>query len=588
MSFHRTCQNPLANLKRVCIAAVIAAFPLAGLTSLDMPTALASSNSHQLAPNAHVHVNWLFTKPGDYQADFSITIPYRVAENQVKTVTTEGTLNFQVGSEGTTSSGHYDFGPSLDGENQVSALVNGNDPSEIWFGLTDSAHKELPDSICSSLNLGSNCSGWVIPQSQESGIPWVGFNTQDAEILKIMAGPATFTLTNLSGPGDMYVWQDGNFGTTEGLWFSAGGDGSGAADIEENQESDPEETDEAEAAAAPNTAKTKTPKKKSPSTQPENKKAKAPKQSATETDNSRQENTPSSESNQNQAPVTTDIAPTPQNQQLPQTSAEPCYPIPSSQKFSLPLQTHVHPNWVFTQPGNYQVGIRQSAKINGQLQSADTILNFTVGGSGSANEGHFDLGVKVENSQLVATLKDDRTAGGTWVDPQSLTFGLGSGAQAKLPAGLEFLAPAGTPVWMIGSTQTSGVPWLGANTQHPSLLAATSEPVTWEMTSFRGPTPQARLAVFTSGNFGKVVGQKWFTAPASTTNVGRTASGKYCRLGTENRTRNANFSRATGGLAATGIGELTLPLSVLAGGIILLGLGMFFQAADRKNGRVAN
>ncbi|WP_279058411.1 choice-of-anchor M domain-containing protein, partial [Mobiluncus mulieris] len=263
--------------------------------------------------------------------------------------------------------------------------------------------------------------------------------------------------------------------------------------------------------------------------------------------------------------------------------SEPCYPIPSSQKFTLPLQTHVHPNWIFTQPGNYQVGIRQNARINGTWQSADTILNFTVGGAGNANEGHFDLGAKVENGRLVAALKDDRTPGGTWVDPRSLAFGLGTGSQAKLPAGLEFLAPAGTPVWMIGSTQTSGVPWLGANTQHPSLLQATNEPVSWEMISFRGPNPQARLAVFTSGNFGKIVGQKWFTAPTSAANVGRTASGKYCRLGVGSQAQNANISRVTGGLAATGIGNLTLALAVLAGGIILLGLGMFFQAADRKN-----
>ena len=136
---------------------------------------------------------------------------------------------------------------------------------------------------------------------------------------------------------------------------------------------------------------------------------------------------------------------------------------------------------------------------------------------------------------------------------------------------------------MIGSTQTSGVPWLGANTQHPSLLQATNEPVSWEMISFRGPNPQARLAVFTSGNFGKIMGQKWFTAPTSAANVGRTASGKYCRLGVGSQAQNANISRVTGGLAATGIGNLTLALAVLAGGIILLGLGMFFQAADRKN-----
>lgn len=44
---------------------------------------------------------------------------------------------------------------------------------------------------------------------------------------------------------------------------------------------------------------------------------------------------------------------------------EPCYPIPSSQKSTLSLQTYVHPDWVFTQPGSYQVGIHQNTQING-------------------------------------------------------------------------------------------------------------------------------------------------------------------------------------------------------------------------------
>lgn len=564
------------------VIAIATALPL---TILGIPAASAASNSHEMAPNEHTHVNWLFTKAGNYQATFAITVPYQNPTGKTSSsVTTEATLNFQVGAEGTVSSGHYDFGPHLEGDNQVSAKVKNpsgqwQDPGEIWFGLTEAAHRDLPAEICTGLNLSAGCAGWVIPQSQESAIPWLGFNTQDDGVAKLLQGKATFTLTSLSGPGDLHVWQSGFDTAISQVWFAAGGNSTGAFEPSATDSDTPDR--DTKDAKLPAGAKAPREKENTPTTSPTptpNTPGKTPEGG--------QKPSPQPDPTKTTAPPETAGIPAAIGSQPPagnHPGSEPCYPIPSSQKFTLPLQTHVHPNWIFTQPGNYQVGIRQNARINGTWQSADTILNFTVGGAGNANEGHFDLGAKVENGRLVAALKDDRTPGGTWVDPRSLAFGLGTGSQAKLPAGLEFLAPAGTPVWMIGSTQTSGVPWLGANTQHPSLLQATNEPVSWEMISFRGPNPQARLAVFTSGNFGKIVGQKWFTAPTSAANVGRTASGKYCRLGVGSQAQNANISRVTGGLAATGIGNLTLALAVLAGGIILLGLGMFFQAADRKN-----
>ena len=62
---------------------------------------------------------------------------------------------------------------------------------------------------------------------------------------------------------------------------------------------------------------------------------------------------------------------------------------------------------------------------------------------------------------------------------------------------------------MIGSTQQAGVPWLGGNTQHPSLLENTKGDVTWDIAGFQGP---GSMAVFTQGGLGQVVGEQWFTA----------------------------------------------------------------------------
>ncbi|WP_296136083.1 choice-of-anchor M domain-containing protein [uncultured Tessaracoccus sp.] len=171
--------------------------------------------------------------------------------------------------------------------------------------------------------------------------------------------------------------------------------------------------------------------------------------------------------------------------------------------------THVHPNWVFSAPGDYALTIRQSTKSKaGAPMSATATLRFHVGGQASgATSGHFDFGAQVRDGKLVAMVKDDRKSPATWIDPSSTTFVLGDAAKATAPAGIEFVAPKGQQVWMIASSQVAGVPWLGANTMHESLLANTTGEVTFELVEATGP---GKVGVFTSGNFGQVVGERWF------------------------------------------------------------------------------
>ncbi|MBV7363012.1 TIGR03773 family transporter-associated surface protein [Actinomycetaceae bacterium TAE3-ERU4] len=109
---------------------------------------------------------------------------------------------------------------------------------------------------------------------------------------------------------------------------------------------------------------------------------------------------------------------------------------------------------------------------------------------------------------LRSVIRDDRSTPAVMRDPRSVPFLLGPAAKTKATADLGGIK-AGSEVWMIGATQVSGIPWLGANTMNASLLNNTRGPVTWSLTSFSGP---GNMEVFTSGNFGKVVGNKWFSA----------------------------------------------------------------------------
>ena len=149
---------------------------------------------------------------------------------------------------------------------------------------------------------------------------------------------------------------------------------------------------------------------------------------------------------------------------------------------------------------------------------APALLLATVAAAGTLNVGTAAL--PTANADTVAhvaqgacaqglqpLVKDDRTVPAQWKDPASLVFGLGDAAKANLPQAIGPV-PAG-PVWMIGSTQQAGVPWLGGNTQHPSLLENTKGDVTWDIAGFEGP---GSMAVFTQGGLGQVVGEQWFTA----------------------------------------------------------------------------
>lgn len=112
----------------------------------------------------------------------------------------------------------------------------------------------------------------------------------------------------------------------------------------------------------------------------------------------------------------------------------------------------------------------------------------------------------VSCTQVVPQVKDDTQNPPVWVDPSSVSFALGNAAFQDLPQDLGPV-PAG-PAYLIGASQVSGVPWLGVNTMHPSLLNNTEGDVTWELTGFSGP---GAMYVFTQGGMGQIVGEEWFT-----------------------------------------------------------------------------
>ncbi|MEZ7673479.1 TIGR03773 family transporter-associated surface protein [Pauljensenia sp. 20925_1_27] len=154
------------------------------------------------------------------------------------------------------------------------------------------------------------------------------------------------------------------------------------------------------------------------------------------------------------------------------------------------------------------------ASNSAPANTARTTLTVSVGdgASGNATDGHFDLGPAIENGTLVARVKDDRSQPAQWVDPSSLTFALGDAARITAPADLSFVATPGSSVWLIPSTQITGVPWLGLNSQREEIVTGTTGPVQFTLDAVEGP---GRVAVFNAGALGSGVGEHVFDGPGT-------------------------------------------------------------------------
>ena len=63
---------------------------------------------------------------------------------------------------------------------------------------------------------------YVVPQTQQQDVVWIGWNTQDPGVLQAISRGVTMTLRGVQGPGQLTVYlQSGSLGAPEVLWSSA-------------------------------------------------------------------------------------------------------------------------------------------------------------------------------------------------------------------------------------------------------------------------------------------------------------------------------------------------------------------------------
>ena len=124
--------------------------------------------------------------------------------------------------------GHFDVGPVLNGSTLSSAVKDDRfsppkhvSPGSLEFVLGDAAKLKFPAGMEDIAPAGSTVH--MIGATQQAGVPWLGWSTQDPELLKQADGPVTMSLKGFDGPGSMSVFLSGNFGSAGQKVFTSRG-----------------------------------------------------------------------------------------------------------------------------------------------------------------------------------------------------------------------------------------------------------------------------------------------------------------------------------------------------------------------------
>ena len=145
-------------------------------------------------------------------------------------------------------------------------------------------------------------------------------------------------------------------------------------------------------------------------------------------------------------------------------------------------------------------------------QALDPALVQNVGGDEAVvprgnpvviSEGHIDIGPFIDDGEFTLLFRDDSVTPPVWRHLEDAVFVLDDNARQTIPEGADYGftgAHPGDEVWAIPQNQEAGVPWLGWNTQSPTITHALSRGVNFSFGPHRGPGVASLF--LQSGGFG--------------------------------------------------------------------------------------
>lgn len=128
------------------------------------------------------------------------------------------------------SAGHADLAPLLLDEEWVLRINDDTDvprswrdPEDVVFAVSNAALLTVPDDDAFSfLNMPPGTDVHVVPQVEQPGVVWLGWNTQAPTALENLRLGATLRVHDIAGPGDVVTYlQGGNFAAPQTLFSTA-------------------------------------------------------------------------------------------------------------------------------------------------------------------------------------------------------------------------------------------------------------------------------------------------------------------------------------------------------------------------------
>jgi manganese/iron transport system permease protein len=126
--------------------------------------------------------------------------------------------------------GHVDMGPRfVDGSWRVQLRDDTGSPV-VWRDLADvvlhaggAARIQVPPGDAYAFLGSPGSTVYVLPQVQQAGLVWPGWNTQDPSVVEAVPGSVTWRLRGVDGPGRFLLYLTGTFGQSEILFDTGAG-----------------------------------------------------------------------------------------------------------------------------------------------------------------------------------------------------------------------------------------------------------------------------------------------------------------------------------------------------------------------------
>ncbi|MFE2761323.1 TIGR03773 family transporter-associated surface protein [Streptomyces halstedii] len=123
--------------------------------------------------------------------------------------------------------GHIDMGPRFDHgtwtvqiRDDTTRPATWRDTSDVVLQVKDTARTEVPDSEEFGFLGDPGDEVWLLPQVQQDGVLWPGWNSQEPKVAANVEREVTWRLTGVEGPGDFVLFLNGSFGTPKVLFDS--------------------------------------------------------------------------------------------------------------------------------------------------------------------------------------------------------------------------------------------------------------------------------------------------------------------------------------------------------------------------------